>query len=371
MRVFAGVRALSFSIGVEMATYDSPRSEVISNLQESVGGYLAQQILSALNEGGQGQADEIKVQSAWVPGTQVDPGTNILIATPGSVDGNIEVPASVSALLFTGSTGVQATFNVVHDVAIELSNGDDVIRVTAPDSLVPETITVDLGQGNDVYVGAVNAHNNVILGEGNNEVTGGDLSDSFDIGQGSGFVDAGEGYDLAYVRGSISDYTSSYENGVLTLTNILTNAVTQVKDLEFLTFENGGVIINVDTEAGFASAALYETVLGRSADSEGHAFYSQMAGTELIQVPEDLINSDEFASDHGSVYAVDMTDAQFLDIMYENSFGREADAGGQAYWLEKLADGMSKGEVAVRFAYSSEEIAKFDGLINFDQDQTS
>ena len=354
-----------------MATYDAPRSEVITNLQESIGGYLAQQILNALNEGGQGQDDDLSIQTAWKPGDDVAAGTDVLIAEPGSVSGNVEVPDGVSALLFTGSTGVQATFNVEHDLVIELSDGSDVIRVTAPDSDTPETISVNLGKGDDTYVGAVNAHNNVILGEGHSEVTGGDLSDSFDFGQGSGTVDAGNGYDVAFVRGSISDYDSSFEDGVLTLTNKLTHDVTIVKDLEFLTFQNGGVIINVDTEAGFASAALYETVLGRSADSQGHEFYSKMAGTELVQVAEDLINSDEFASDHGGVHASDMTDAQFLDVMYENSFGRDADAGGQAYWLEKLADGMSKGEVAVRFAYSAEEISKFDGLINFDQDHTS
>lgn len=353
-----------------MATYDSPRSQVVSDLQNSVGGYLAEQILNALNDGGQGQADDLKIQTSWVPGSTVAEGTSILIAAPGSVSGSVDVPQGVSALLFTGSTGVQANFAVDHDVVIELSTGDDMIRVTAPGALIPETITVNLGGGNDTFEGALNAHNNVILGEGDDIAIGGNLSDTFDIGQGNDTIDAGEGYDLAFVRGSISDYSSSYENGVLTLTNIATNEVTTVKDLEFLTFENGGVIINVTTEAGFASAALYETVLARSADSEGHQFYSKMAGTELIQVAEDLINSDEFASDHGGLHGNEMTDAQFLDIMYENSFGRDADAEGQAYWLGKLADGMSKGEVAVRFAYSSEEIAKFDGLINFDQDQT-
>ena len=67
-----------------MATYDAPRSEVITNLQESIGGYLAQQILNALNEGGQGQDDDLSIQTAWKPGDDVAAGTDVLIAEPGS-----------------------------------------------------------------------------------------------------------------------------------------------------------------------------------------------------------------------------------------------------------------------------------------------
>jgi hypothetical protein len=46
--------------------------------------------------------------------------------------------------------------------------------------------------------------------------------------------------------------------------------------------------------------------------------------------------------------------------MYQTAFNRDADEGGLQFWLDKMASGMSRGEVAVRFAYSAEAQATFD-----------
>ncbi len=71
-----------------------------------------------------------------------------------------------------------------------------------------------------------------------------------------------------------------------------------------------------------------------------------------------MLGSDEFASKFGPIDQ--MTDTQFLDVMYQTAFNRNADEGGLQFWLDKLASGMSRGEVAVRFAYSAEAQATFD-----------
>ncbi len=95
---------------------------------------------------------------------------------------------------------------------------------------------------------------------------GGNKNDSFDIGQGNDNVDAGAGFDQAFIRGSINDYSTQVNaDGSISLTNKLTNEMTTIKNLEFITFEEGGVLLNVTTETGFRVSFAYEVVLGRSA----------------------------------------------------------------------------------------------------------
>lgn len=345
-----------------MAIYDMPRAEVVSNLDASVGAYLAARILAAIDAGG-GQSDEVSIVSDFAPGDPIPATTDILIVRPGE-GGALSIPAGVGAVIFTGPTGVQVSLTAEASVAMRLTDGADVLRVSALTTGDPaQAVSVDLGAGDDVFIGAQNVRNNVIGGAGDDDLSGGDRNDSFDIGQGNDNVDAGAGYDQAYIRGSIKDYASALgADGTLTLTNTLSGEVTLLKNLEFITFSDGGVMLNVTSETGFAAAALYEVVLGRSADAGGHEFYSNSDGPTLIAAADGMLGSDEFAARFGPISS--LTDSAFMDIMYSTAFERSPDASGLTYWLDQLANGMSRGEVAVRFAYSSEAQAKFDAMIH-------
>lgn len=346
-----------------MTTYDVPRSEAVDNLERSVGSFLANQILAALDEGGSVQSD-VTVFDGWVPGSNVPAGTDIIIASPG-VSGLVNVPPGVGGVLFTGPTGVQVSLSVDHAIGVQLTEGSDVVSVSDVVGSDNVAISVNLGAGDDVYFGADNAMNNVIGGAGDDVIHGGSKNNSFDLGEGNDVVDAGDGYDKAYVRGgSIHDFTSVINSdGSVSLTNIHTGEVTTMKNLEFVTFEGGGVMLNVTTETAFAAASLYEVILGRGADAEGHEFYAETSGTTLIEAANGMLGSDEFTSKFGAVS--EMSDSQFLDVMYHTAFHRAGDEGGMGYWLDQLSSGMSRGEVAVRFAYSSEAQSEFSSTINF------
>jgi hypothetical protein len=339
--------------------YDTPRTEVTTNLQASVGAYLAEQILNAIDSGAGTQSPDIAIVSDFVPGDEIPANTDIVVVKPGE-GGSVSVPSGVGAIIFTGPAGVSVQLNAEASVGVQLSEGADVVTVTTDDSIDPAAaLSFNLGAGNDVFVGAQDVRNNVIGGAGDDDLTGGNKNDAFDIGQGNDTVDAGAGFDQAFIRGSIKDYTTQVNaDGSISLTNKLTNEITTIKNLEFITFEEGGVLLNVTTETGFAAASLYEVVLGRSADSSGFEFYSGTDGTKLIEAANGMLGSDEFASKFGPVDQ--MTDSQFLDVMYQTAFNRDADEGGLQFWLDKMAAGMSRGEVAVRFAYSAEAQSTFD-----------
>lgn len=128
--------------------------------------------------------------------------------------------------------------------------------------------------------------------------------------------------------------------------------MTRLTDIEFVVFEHGGVLLNVNSDESFAAASLYEVIFGRTADAAGHAYFTGQDNGQLIGSANDMLRSEEFTKKFGPVDQ--MSNADFLNVIYRSAFSREADADGLDYWLSKLAGGMTKGEVALSFACSSE-----------------
>jgi len=93
----------------------------------------------------------------------------------------------------------------------------------------------------------------------------------------------------------------------------------------------------------------YELFFNRAPDPGGFQSWSQAlaSGQSLIDVgnafaasPENGVNT--------------LTNPQFVDLMYQNGFGRAPDPAGLAYWVAALQSGTSRGTVAVNI-YNSPE----------------
>ena len=63
------------------------------------------------------------------------------------------------------------------------------------------------------------------------------------------------------------------------------------------------------------------------------------------------------------MYGANSSDTQFVNLLYSHVLHRTPDAGGNAYWLNALANGNSRGAVLASFSESPENIAQTAQLI--------
>ncbi|WP_409487772.1 DUF4214 domain-containing protein [Pseudomonas promysalinigenes] len=230
------------------------------------------------------------------------------------------------------------------ELVVATGNGDDVITVKGDQNTL-----IDAGDGNDTIVTG-NGNNTVIAGLGNNNVTTGSGDDTI-ILSGSNHADivnAGAGYDVVQLDGSRDDYTFTVGNNFNV--NLTGNQTAAITDAEFLTFVNGDTTETValahsDEEA--AALRLYQGILGRDADLAGAKNFVEAvnAGVSLTDIANTFLNSSEFA---GANNATDINE------LYNALLGRNAEEGGTQVWQEVLAAGGSLADVAAAIAVSAE-----------------
>jgi hypothetical protein len=97
----------------------------------------------------------------------------------------------------------------------------------------------------------------------------------------------------------------------------------------------------------------YHSFLHRDADAAGRAFWvSQFAtGADEAAVIQGFLTSAEYAQAHAG-------HAAFVEALYQDVLGRNADAGGEEYWLGRLAAGASQAGVVQGFLHSTEAVTR-------------
>ncbi len=109
------------------------------------------------------------------------------------------------------------------------------------------------------------------------------------------------------------------------------------------------VIAETTGVTGFVTR-LYQQCLSREPDQSGLAYWVNGLNTKAYTgaaASESFIFSNEFV-------AKNVSDDQFLTIMYTTFFNREPDSPGKAYWASLLNSGYSKRFVLASFANSDE-----------------
>lgn len=100
---------------------------------------------------------------------------------------------------------------------------------------------------------------------------------------------------------------------------------------------------------------LYSAYFLRAPDQGGFDFWFNEYANGTWSMPRMSLffsQSPEFERLYGS-----LTDAEFIDLIYVNIFGRAADAGGRDYWLGRMAnEGLDRGTVMLFFSESPEYI---------------
>ena len=110
----------------------------------------------------------------------------------------------------------------------------------------------------------------------------------------------------------------------------------------------------------------YQGFLNRAPEPGGlNCWLGQLqSGRTPDQVAAGILGSAEYFADHGS------TNQGFVTSLYQNVLGRAPDSGGNAFWLNALASGASRTQVAFGFLTSPEAAAKqttsadYSGILN-------
>jgi lysophospholipase L1-like esterase len=105
---------------------------------------------------------------------------------------------------------------------------------------------------------------------------------------------------------------------------------------------------------------LYRAYFLRLPDPSGLDYWAnrRREGRTLAKISLQFSQSSEFLRRYGS-----LTNAQFIDQIYTNVFGRAPDPSGRDFYLRRLADGWNRGQVVLQFSESSEYKRLTAGLV--------
>ena len=100
---------------------------------------------------------------------------------------------------------------------------------------------------------------------------------------------------------------------------------------------------------------LYAAYFRRESDRNGlnHWVRERDRGVSLEAISAHFAASTEFTSTYGN-----LTDREFVTLVYQNVLGREPDEAGYRYWLNRLATDLDRGGLMVGFSEGPEFITR-------------
>ena len=176
----------------------------------------------------------------------------------------------------------------------------------------------------------------------------------------------GIGSDVATFSGASSAYTVENHDGYVVVTaKAQPNQHALVINAESLQFSDTAVAVQ-NRDALGAITGLYKDVLGRQGDYLGVEFWAtaEKNGTSLGKIALDMIGSAESQSRQAAVFNGDS--GHDIELLYQAIFGRHSDAGGLAYWVDKMDHGASLQQVATSFIADTEMTAHKIGVQDWD-----
>lgn len=118
---------------------------------------------------------------------------------------------------------------------------------------------------------------------------------------------------------------------------------------------------------------LYDTCFNRAPDTGGFWWWidARYGNTQLKTMVSQFMNSIEFTNTYGQIN--NLSNAQFVELLYNNALNRPSEPAGAAYWIQVLASGqMTRADVLLSFSDSSEHINLVNvGLQTFMRNDTT
>jgi hypothetical protein len=156
---------------------------------------------------------------------------------------------------------------------------------------------------------------------------------------------------LATDRAGITETVA--EDGTVTIGTA--DAALEATGLERIEVSDGAYAYGLSEDAPFVYR-LYAASLARTPDEAGLRFWDGAAedGLRPLRLAKFFVDSQEFADN----FLGDGSDEAYIDALYMNVLGREADEAGRDFWLEEFASGdQSRATMLIAFAESDENVA--------------
>ena len=222
-------------------------------------------------------------------------------------------------------------------------------------------INIDLAGGNDT-VETAGGNDTIIGGAGSDSISAGAGNDSILSGIAKDTVDGGTGFDTVLLEngGGAGAYSFEVVDGEVIVRQTATGETTSASNVEYIDLGDGDAIINTaNTEDGTA-ARQSEAILGRQMTADELEDYQQLVDEiGLDAASANLMDSSGFAAD-----TADLTDLEYINLLYNRTFGRDVDPEGRDFYLQQLADGViDRAKLAADLSWSDEGIASND-LVN-------
>lgn len=222
--------------------------------------------------------------------------------------------------------------------------------------------TLDGGIGKDSFHG----------GLGDDYLNGGDDDDILDGGDGNDHLVGGNGTDTAqyaYHR----NHLDIHDNGDGTYT--VTDGVFEdtLSEVEQISFSDGNMSVGYAIEIRSHQeeiARFYNALFERDPDEGGLSYWvNNLAdptigggGSTIQDIAQAFTQSAEFQALYGS----DVSNGDFVNLLYQNILHRSADQAGYEYWLNEINETNDRGSTIVGFSNSVEyEIETASAIDNF------
>ncbi|URD62167.1 DUF4214 domain-containing protein [Sphingomonas sp. KRR8] len=304
--------------------------------------------------------------------------------------GNNMLTGNAGANVLDGGTGADSMAGGQGNDTYVVDNAGDVVveRPGEGTDLVQSSISYQLtanveqltltgslaayGTGNEldnVLIG--NAQNNVLSGQqGNDRLEGGEGNDTLIGGAGSDTLNGGSGFDTAIYSGLFRSYAVQYQSGSGTVAGGPETGTDALTGIERVQFQDGTLIFDPDGIAAEITR-LYDTVLHRQPDALGLDQWVDAVedhGTTFKQVAAAFLASAEFQARTGS-----LSNADYVEFLYQSALGRPSDAAGKSYWVGQLQAGADRADLLIGFSESQEHRALTADIVNkgyFNTDDT-
>jgi hypothetical protein len=269
-------------------------------------------------------------------------------------NGNVTVAAGAEVVLIQGSNAEQTTIKPPANAPVLIFEGRGGVNATISDgSTVPAhaagiTDRVVVGTaGNDHIVIADAKNTHITLGTGNAIVQTGAGADTVVAGLGNSTIAGGTGHAIVQLKGNASDYAVSVSNGHAVVTSGANHTVTDISKIQYVQLDSGKALVFANDTQQAAVTTLFETTFGRTATStELQTWFDKAAhGESLVQIASELTKTTEYTTKMAS-----LSDTDFVNALYMQTFGRAAEADGLAYWLGALHDGHGREQLTATFA---------------------